>query len=457
MIIKSYAPVEELSQQFMDRPIAIDLFSGVGGLSLGLELAGFFLSSFVEIDETASRYHEYNFPASRGFGGSEHGNIRNITGADLLSKIPNGREVALIAGGPPCQGFSFAGKKNPNDPLNDLVLEMARIILEVSPQSFLIENVPGIKAGQIWQLDEALRKLSSMYSISAPTTLYAPEFGVPQNRKRVFVIGIRRDLNAEPKLPFPTHALIKNGQLPLGYERAPTVREAIGDIPDVDRFPSLINGDEISFSARPKSPFQELMRGDYLMIERGYKVAWEKGKLTNCRRTQHGDDLTSRLSGLLPGTADEISGIKRLHPDEISVTIRAGTTSERGSWSAPRPCHYSFSRVLTTRECARIQSFPDWFRFHPVKWHGNRQVGNAVPPLLARAVGKSILQSLRIQRTPSAKRIPLLRRKQDLIQNDILAAETSRLDLRRLSHKVVGTRQRPPDAPRRKVSSQKTR
>lgn len=444
-------PRNSIVTALSSRPLAVDLFAGVGGLSLGLELAGFFVASFVEIDDTASRYHEYNFPGSVGFCGTKQGNVRGVTGEDILSRLPH-RDVTLVAGGPPCQGFSFAGKKNPNDPLNDLVLEMARIVLEIRPKAFLIENVPGIKSGQIWQLDEAMRRLSMEYTVSEPTTLYAPDYGVPQNRKRVFVMGIRRDLERLPKMPAPTHqreGRKQRGQMLIEAKVAPTVRDALDDLPDVDLFESLINGDEVQYTGDPRSEYQQLMRGSNLARSRGYHVAWDDTLVTNSRRTRHGDDLSARLGALLPGKSDPVSGIKRLHPDELSVTIRAGTTSERGSWSAPRPCHYRFARVLTTRECARLQSFPDWFRFHPVKWHGNRQVGNAVPPLLAKAVGEGVLSSLGIPPAQEAVSIPTYVRYSELIAADIQGAVESGLDQRHITHQVVGTRQRPEGEPRR--------
>ncbi len=124
----------------------------------------------------------------------------------------------------------------------------------------------------------------------------------------------------------------------------------------------------------------------------------------------------ARLRRLEYGIADEVSGLRRLDPAEPSTTIRAGTAADRGSRSAPRPVHPTQSRVLTTRECARIQSFPDWFVFHPVKWHGNRQVGNAVPPLLARAIGKHILRLL--DESPSRIDAPAVMRDDTLIAAD---------------------------------------
>lgn len=431
------------------RPVAIDLFAGVGGLSLGLELAGFSIASHVEIDETAARYAEYNFPLTTTLGGDVRGDVRKITGKDLLSDVPKNTPIALIAGGPPCQGFSLAGKKDRSDPLNDLVLEMARIILEIRPLAFLIENVPGIKAGEVWQLDEALAQLARNYNVSEPETLFAPAFGVPQSRRRVFVLGIRKDLRIHPQHPSASHLFPgERRTLFSPAKTTPTVRDALSDLPSVDQFSHLINGDEVAYDKRPHTEFQRTMRVQARLARmRGYEVAWDEALCTNCRRTQHGEDLLNRLSALAYGAADASSGIRRLEPDGLATTIRAGTTSERGSWSAPRPCHYDEPRVLTTRECARLQTFPDWFRFHPVKWHGNRQVGNAVPVFLAEAVGRAVLTQLGIGVTPPSE-VPKLHRDETLILSDITKAEAARLDERRMTHQVVGTR-KPGSIPRR--------
>lgn len=161
-------------------------------------------------------------------------------------------------------------------------------------------------------------------------------------------------------------------------------------------------------------------------------VVWNKKICTNLRRTQHGEKLLLRFSKLGFGQIDKTSGIRRLDPNDVSTTIRAGTTKERGSWSAPRPLHPFQNRVLTTRECARIQSFPDWFLFHPVKWHGNRQVGNAVPPLLAQAIGRHIIKLLRLE--VSSKLSLAIQRDENLVKKDIELAAESGLSKRQISH-----------------------
>lgn len=430
---------DELRHELLDlRPISVDFFAGVGGLSLGLEYAGFFSAAQVEIDALAARYANYNFPFAQHFGGTANGDIRKVTSAEIRTSVED-REITLIAGGPPCQGFSNVGRRRVDDPLNDLVLEMARLVLELEPKAFLIENVPGIRGDAYWQLDKALSQLSKAYQCTRPSALFAPDYGVPQIRKRVFILGIRQDMHIVPKLPVATHSASQTGQqalLPL--LRTPTVADALFDLPDCDKHAHLIDEDEAPYEAIPHSTYAFMMReGIEIEEHKPYHVGWSGEICTNIRRTQHGPDLVDRLRNLEQGQTDAASRIKRLRADGLSTTIRAGTTADRGAWSAPRPCHPYLPRVLTTRECSKLQSFPDWFRFHPSKWHGNRQVGNAVPPLLAKAVGSSLLRSLGI--APPETTDLVVQRDESLIAVDIATVRAAGLSGKRVSHQVVGT------------------
>lgn len=418
------------------RPVSVDLFSGVGGLALGLELAGFVSAVHVEIEEQARRYAAYNFPLATHLTGAE-ADVRNLSGAALVGMV-GGRDIALISGGPPCQGFSRIGRQRVDDPLNDLVLEMARIILEAEPQAFLIENVPGSLDGKYWQFDKAIEMLGAVYDVHPSTTLKAEDFGVPQRRRRVFTVGFRRDLRIAFSGFSPTHVAPGSGLTLFDLPRTPTVGESILDIPDCDVHHHLLDGDTAPYDSEPHSQFsRQMRRSDQLATDRGYEVDWDQDMCTNLRRTVHGPELLAGLVALAPGEVERKSRIPKLDPDGLSVTIRAGTTSARGSWSAPRPCHPYLPRVLTTRECARIQTFPDWFRFHPVKWHGNRQVGNAVPPLLGKAVGEAIRNALGYQKHRGL--LGVVERDASLISADLVSAETAGNGSRRTSHKVVNT------------------
>lgn len=427
----------EVRQALACRPKAIELFTGVGGLSLGLDQAGFHVALAVEIEEVTGRYAQYNLPATEVWYGAERGDVRAFT----LDRIRGGQtrivqDLTLVAGGPPCQGFSLAGKKDAADPLNTLVLEFARIVLDLQPLAFLMENVPGITQGASAHLAEAMRRLSERYRLSPPTALVACDYGVPQARERVFVLGFRRDLGITPSFPEPTHMRPSPGSPRLGFlEPCPTVRDALGDLPAVDDYPQLIDTDRIPYDKEPDCPYQRVMRGRVqLPDDLSVPVVWDSAICTNLRRTQHGPHLTARFKGLAFGAADKMSGIRRLDPAGVSTTIRAGTTKERGAWSAPRPLHPFQNRVLTTRECARIQSFPDWFMFHPTKWHGNRQVGNAVPPYLARAIAVHILRLLAVTPTGDVP-LPVIR-DDALVEKDITDAASAGLSQRHVSQVV---------------------
>lgn len=416
-----------------NNPIAIDLFCGVGGLSLGLSQSGFDVALKIEIEEISGRYAQYNSPESKVLYGGAKGDVRYFGRETIKSLSLRKDEVALITGGPPCQGFSLAGKQNVNDPLNELVLEFARVVNEIKPFAFLMENVPGITTAGSEKLRHAIRTLDKTFNICEPTKLNAWDFGVPQTRQRVFLLGIRKDFGTTPSMPAPTHLWVEK------YSRAlvpmtPNSWDAISDLPDVDDYDFLVSADRVPYDKQPFNDFQRAMRGikgNFLNLVPPYK--WDHSICTNCRLTQHGPDLLKRLAKLAHGQSDKTSGIRRINPMSLCSTIRAGTTKDRGSWSAPRPLHPFFDRVLTTRECARIQTFPDWFTFHPSKWHGNRMVGNAVPPLLASAIGSHILKLLGIDAKPTRS---TLKRDDGLIRNDIQKAAESNYEGRKVSQKV---------------------
>lgn len=365
------------------RPRVIDLFCGVGGLSLGFEQAGFDVVAGVEIDEDAGRYAQYNFPKTKMFSGPENGDIKNF-GVESFKKNHCGpTDIFMIIGGPPCQGFSLAGKRRADDPLNGLVLEYARVIQEFKPPVFLMENVPGLETSNSNMLSRALEIFNEDYNVITPTVLKAWEYGVPQMRKRLFILGIRKDFNITPSLPMPITYRPIDDPMFFCYP-CPTCWEAMSDVPAVDEYPELISGDRVEYTTQPQNDFQRKMRDMFFdKDDLSYPVSWNSSICSNLRRTQHSEELKEKFSKVEFGKTEKSSRIRRLDPTDISTTIRAGTTRERGSWSAPRPLHPYQDRVLTTRECARIQTFPDWFQFHPVKWHGNRMVGNAVPPMLA--------------------------------------------------------------------------
>ena len=361
-------------------PVAIDLYAGVGGLSLGIKQAGFAVAAAVEADPLTARYYQYNHPGTKMF----RTDVRPSIAGRLIKAMPKDRELALAVGGPPCQGFSWAGRHQANDRRNEEIARFAETILALLPMAFVMENVRGILSYGASELEAARLVLSKLYSVGEPQILSAADCGVPQARERMFLVGIRRDLGVVPRPVAATGGC------------CPTVAEAIMDLP------AAAPGAEsdargILFATKPESEFAKEMRGQARAVGDHYGVpTWDERYCTNAVPPRHGSVVRRRFAKISPGQKDPVSRVQRLNPEGLSVTIRAGTSTEYGGRSAPRPIHPFEDRVLTTRECARLQSFPDWYLFHPTKWHGNQQVGNAVPPLVARAVGEHLRSTLQL-------------------------------------------------------------
>lgn len=366
------------------RPIAIDLFAGCGGLSLGFEQAGFDIVAAVEIDPIHAAIHEYNFPYSKTICAD----IKNVTGADIrqLSGLGD-RDVDVVFGGAPCQGFSMIGKRALDDPRNQLIGHYLRVVSDIRPKYCVLENVKGLTVGNHAKfLNELICELEKIhYNVLLPyRVLNAADYGVPQNRQRLFLIAAREDL-ALPNYPEP------NG-------RKTTVREAIEDLPDADHYKSLLEDDSVSVSWETKQPYAMKLRGvadddcDF-----SYKRTFDKDRLTASMRTVHTKLSQDRFLEAPQGEIEPHSRFFKLAWGGQSNTLRAGTDSARGGFTSPRPIHPVLPRVITVREGARIHSYPDWFRFHKTKWHGFREIGNSVPPLLARAVGSSVMKALGVK------------------------------------------------------------
>ena len=211
--------------------------------------------------------------------------------------------------------------------------------------------------------------------------LNASDFGVPQDRRRLFLIGARKG-QAIPSYPDPVN-------------QETTVWDAIGDLPDADQFADLAALDSVATTWTSGSIYAKRMRG----IARdptdfGYGRHFDCSMLTSSLRTEHTELSQQRFLATEKGDTEPISRFKKLHPDGLCNTLRAGTDSARGAFTSPRPIHPFLPRVITVREAARLHSYPDWFRFHTTKWHGFRQLGNSVPPMLGRAVALKIIAAL---------------------------------------------------------------
>lgn len=351
--------------------IAVDLFCGAGGLSLGLERAGIRSVLANELESDFAETHRANFPACRTLN-------KPIQEVDFRSEVGSlGLEggIDLVAGGPPCQGFSTVGKKDAGDPRNSLFLQFLRAVEEIRPRFVIFENVSGFRRlykGEMYR--RAVKGLEAIGFDSASAVLNAKDYGAPQSRERTIILAWRRG-ERPMSMPLPTHGTTGRPFL--------TLMEAISDLP------SLRPGEEgRDYLCEPKNDYQRDMR-----------VAG--GPLTEHRCARYGDHMQRVMSHVPEGGSimDVPESLRpkgyfkntyaRLLPDAPCTTI----TRNFGTPSSSRCIHPYQNRALSTREGARIQGFPDHYRFHGGKGSKNLQIGNAVPPALAFALGSQVALS----------------------------------------------------------------
>jgi DNA (cytosine-5)-methyltransferase 1 len=369
-------------------PKLIHLYSGIGGLSLGAARAGFQLAASIDNDEILSEIHEINFPSTPHF----QDDISELTADELIEKAGiEKEEIFGIAGGSPCQGFSRIGKRELNDDRNKLFSKLFELTAGALPDFFLAENVEGILDEQNEQLvDSALDLVRSSYRLLEPFVLNAADFGAPTNRKRVFFFGQRGDrLNDLSLADFED----------AKWWGQTHVEEALTGLPRKLR-------DDWSSDEKAWRKLRQKCDGDYWeriynLIPAGVgdpetiKKFREDDLVSSCLCTHHSDDVKERFEALAEGETDPISRMPRLRRDGLCPTLRAGTGRDKGSFQALRPVHFSEPRVIMPREAARLQGFPDWFRFHETKWHTFRGIGNSVSPLIAEALFEVIYNQIR--------------------------------------------------------------
>jgi len=366
----------------------IDLFGGVGGFSLGAHRAGFRVPLVIDFDQVLTKSRPVNFPKGRVLHA-------DISGLDPISVLDHARlsakDISGIIGGPPCQGFSAIGARNPNDPRNGLVLEFFRFVRAIRPAFFVMENVPGILLdGSRALLDRGMATVINEYTLLGPITIDASEFGAATRRRRVVVIGYRSDVDP-----------IYEGDIETAKTNSvTTVFEAIHDLPGPED--AMLQDDGEYVAAYQRQP-ERGPAGAYARRARetpplGLSSALVRSRsklsrVTGFKATLHTDAVRRRFAQLAQGSSDNISRCPRLAWYELCPTLRAGTGTERGSYQSVRPVHPEHARVITVREAARLQGFPDWFQFHPAQWHSFRMIGNSVSPFLAEA----ILRLLRVR------------------------------------------------------------
>lgn len=425
-----------------NRPVAVDLFAGAGGLSLGLEQAGFDVLAALEYDPVHATTHRFNFPNTEVLC-ADASLVRpeDVIDAAARGWALHGRTSAwdggvdLVAGGPPCQGFSWIGKRRIDDERNDLIFHFFRLVEEIHPKYFVMENVPGMLSGAHRALLEDLvtRFDAAGYRVQPPQILNAANYGVPQDRRRLFLMGSLKKLAPAPH-PHPTVRPVRpvratvtadNGGLLLV---GPSVWDAIGDLPDLDAYRELIDNDCVKLSVPAfgkmtsrASPYaRKLMGLDPDNGDLSDPRAWDPRRLTSSMRTKHTPASVSRFAVTEQGAVEPISRFLRLDENGLCNTLRAGTGGERGAFTSPRPIHPRVPRVISVREAARLHSFPDWFRFHVTKWNGFRQIGNSVPPLLGRAVAGEIVKALSVH--PARRSVPIDRGTDSLLRLPMKAA-----------------------------------
>lgn len=386
------------------RPIAVDLFAGAGGMTLGFEQAGFDVLAAVEIDPIHCAVHEYNFPDSTVFCCD----ITTVSADEVRynSKIGE-RPIDVVFGGPPCQGFSLIGKRLLEDPRNQLVFHFVRLVAELQPKYFVLENVKGMAAGKHQQfIQELIEKFVYYgYQVQVPyQVLNAADYGVPQKRERLFLMG------SKISLPFPNYpeSILNQTLKPSNLSKTPTVWEALKDLPEVEDYPELNQQDWVKAKFKQASFYGEIMQGKIVLDDDySYPRSYQKNLLTSSLRTQHTAASIQRFKQTVPGKTETVSRFHKLNPEGLCNTLRAGTPSSRGAHTSARPIHPFTPRCITVREAARLHSYPDWFRFHVTKWHGFRQVGNSVPPFLAKAVAAEIMKLLEVNLNKPQDKIKL--------------------------------------------------
>lgn len=380
----------------MDRPIGVDLFAGAGGMSLGFEQAGFDVVAAVEIDPVHCAVHKFNFPKTAVIARS----VEGLSGMEIRVAAGLGtRAVDCVFGGAPCQGFSLIGHRVLDDPRNRLVLEFVRIVSELDARTFVFENVKGLAVGQHRQI---LRELVAAfdekgYQVRLPwCVMNAGNFGTPQSRERLILMGAKKG-EVLPDYPSAKTSIAGRRAMPDLIE-GPTCVDALADLPDVENFDELADSDCVkTISLGEPSSYAAEMR---CMTNEAWHFAhprqWDPSILTSSARTEHTEISRRRFAETAEGKIEPVSRFFKLPSQGVSNTLRAGTDGARGAFTSPRPIHFKFNRCITVREMARLHGFPDWFRFNVTKWHGARQIGNAVPPPLARAVAGQVIAALGI-------------------------------------------------------------
>jgi len=345
----------------------IDLFSGCGGSALGFKLAGYQISVAVDIDKKASETFKLNFPEAYVFTSD----ISGLTGKQILAAggLKSGKEVLLIAC-PPCQGFSNARRisERISDPRNKLIFEFLRIVAEIKPSAFVMENVPGLATG-IGKpfFSDILERLHNLGYQTVYSIVNTADYGIPQKRKRLVLLGTN---NTNLRLSFPP----KTNVDPSGSSELPawnTVRDFLEDLPALKAGEKNVN-DPMHTSANLAEI--NLRRIKQTPHDGGDRTSWTEDLVLECHKTTKGHkDVYGRMKW-----------------DSPSPTITGGCVMiSKGKFGHPEQ-----DRAISLREASRLQTFPDSFVFAGNFGDIAKQIGNAVPPLLAQKAAEAIRDAI---------------------------------------------------------------
>lgn len=363
----------------MSTKTVIDLFCGAGGLSEGFRQAGYHVLAGNDFFEAAGQTYSQTHPEAKFLGGP----IQEYSASDFLKAAGlRAGELDVLVGGPPCQGFSvYNHQRGLHDERSSLYQEYLRVVDGLQPNWVVLENVTGMtSAGGGAAVQAIIEGLNALgYDVRAEI-LRAEEYGVPQERRRIVFVGNR--LGLPIAYPNPTHGFGATGFV--------TVRDAIGDLP------SLQNGEDRGIEAyafEPQSYFQREMRASSNCVANHSAAKLSKVNLERMQHIPQGGSWRDIPFDLLPAgmkrakRSDHTKRYGRLHWKGLASTILTKCDPHWGAYFHPEQ-----DRTLTVREAARLQSFPDWFEFKGSRTDQYIQVGNAVPPLLGKAIAKTIDQ-----------------------------------------------------------------
>jgi DNA (cytosine-5)-methyltransferase 1 len=351
----------------MRRMRALDFFCGTGGFSRGAHAAGFDVVTAFDVDHILTHSFQRNFPDTK----LVLGDISKLSREDVLAHSPG--PIDLIFGGPPCQGFSSIGRRNKDDPRRTLLQCFFQLVADIAPSAFVMENVLGLGFSDAApELELAVARLPKSYKIIGPQVLDAADFGAATKRRRLFLIGYHPDRCA----PIEWNNIFKTNVAPA------TVADALSGLDQIK--PTKKDDEFDNWQMDAKADLSKYVLG----------LASDDRTFTGNMRTVHTAKVIERFGQVKQGGTDKVGRHPRLDWQGLCPTLRAGTGSDMGSYQSVRPIHPSEDRVITVREAARLQGFPDSHLFHPTIWHSYRMIGNSVSPIVAEAVLSIIYSKL---------------------------------------------------------------